>query len=325
MGRRLGARDALRRTAAVARGCRADAPPRVAGRGRRGRPRPSRDARPGLSGRGPVALAAQAMAASQELLDMHVADQRQRRLHPPRGRTPRCRSSSSPTGSGWPTAIVGQSRGGIFAKLMAIRQPKRVCGIVTLGSPNVDHLAVNPLVTRQLRFVAALGSAGVPGVLRNDCVEGECAEELAEWLAEPFPSQVPYVSVYSRRDWVVDWRACVDPDADNVEVDSSHMGMCAQVQVYELLGEPAGRAGRVGAVGATRSRSSRVSRSDHRCRQHARGARRGRGSDQRCRREHRCGDVHRVGRSRRAPHPCPARRRRQACPGDLAPRRVARA
>ena len=138
---------------------------------------------------------------------------------------------------GRPTAIVGQSRGGIFAKLMAIRQPERVCGIVTLGSPNVDHLAVNPLITRQLRLVAALGSAGVPGVLRNDCVEGECAEELAEWLAEPFPTQVPYVSVYSRRDWVVDWRACVDPDADNVEVDSSHVGMCAHAQVYELLGE----------------------------------------------------------------------------------------
>ena len=55
LGRRLGGRDALRRTAAVARGCRADAPPRVAGRGRRGRPPPSRDARPGIPGRGPVA------------------------------------------------------------------------------------------------------------------------------------------------------------------------------------------------------------------------------------------------------------------------------
>ena len=50
---------------------------------------------------------------------------------------------------GRPTAIVGQSRGGIFAKLMAMRQPERVCGIVTLGSPNVDHLAINPLVARQ--------------------------------------------------------------------------------------------------------------------------------------------------------------------------------
>jgi len=138
---------------------------------------------------------------------------------------------------GQPTAVVGQSRGGIFAKLMAMRQPERVCGIVTLGSPNVDHLAINPLVARPVRLVAALGSAGVPGMFRSDCLDGECAEKLATWLTKPFPEQVPYVSVYSRRDWVVDWRACVDPDADNVELDSSHVGMGVHPQVYELLGE----------------------------------------------------------------------------------------
>src|SRR3954454_17828520 len=138
---------------------------------------------------------------------------------------------------GRPTAIVGQSRGGIFAKLLAMRQPERVCGIVTLGSPNVDHVAVNPLIARQVRLVAALGSAVVPGMFRDDCLEGECADQLAEWLTAPFPAQIPYVSVYSRRDWVVDWRACVDPAADNVEVDSSHVGMSVHPQVYELLGE----------------------------------------------------------------------------------------
>ena len=138
---------------------------------------------------------------------------------------------------GRPAAIVGQSRGGIFAKLLATRRADRVCGIVTLGSPNVDHLAINPLVARQVRLVAALGSAGVPGMFRDDCLEGDCADKLAEWLARPFPVDVPYVSVYSRSDWVVDWRACVDPDADNVEVDSSHVGMSVHPRIYELLGE----------------------------------------------------------------------------------------
>ena len=117
---------------------------------------------------------------------------------------------------GRPAAIVGQSRGGIFAKLVAMRRPDRVCGIVTLGS------------------------AGVPGMFRDDCLDGECAEKVAEWLAQPFPAHVPYVSVYSRSDWVVDWRACVDPDADNVEIDSSHAGMSVHPRVYELLGERLG-------------------------------------------------------------------------------------
>ncbi len=138
---------------------------------------------------------------------------------------------------GRPTAIVGQSRGGLFAKLMAMRQPDRVSGIITLGSPNVDHTAINPLVAEQVRLVAALGTAGVPGMFRDDCLHGECAEDLAAWLDQPFPARVPYVSVYSRSDWVVDWHACVDPDADNVEIDSSHVGMSVHPEVYGLLGE----------------------------------------------------------------------------------------
>ena len=139
--------------------------------------------------------------------------------------------------TGRPAAVVGQSRGGLFAKLVAMRQPDRVAGIVTLGSPNVDHMAINPLVAQQVRFVAALGSAGVPGMFRDDCLQGECSDQLAEWLDRPFPAHVPYVSVYSRSDWVVDWHACVDPDADNVEIDSSHVGMSVHPQVYRLLGE----------------------------------------------------------------------------------------
>jgi triacylglycerol lipase len=139
--------------------------------------------------------------------------------------------------TGRPAAIVGQSRGGMFAKLVAMRRPDRVGGIVTLGSPNIDHLAINPFVAAQVRLVAALGGAGVPGLFLDDCVRGTCAEELVAELGRPFPAHVPYVSVHSRSDWVVDWRACLDPDADNVEIDSSHVGMSVHPGVYQLLGE----------------------------------------------------------------------------------------
>ena len=139
--------------------------------------------------------------------------------------------------AGRPAAVVGQSRGGLFAKLMAVRRPDRVGGIVTLGSPNVDHMAINPLVAAQVRLVAALGSAGVPGLFVDDCLQGGCAGELAEELDRPFPAHVPYLSVHSRSDWVVDWRACLDPAADNVEIDSSHIGMSVHPEVYRLLGQ----------------------------------------------------------------------------------------
>src|SRR5688500_18604332 len=41
-------------------------------------------------------------------------------------------------------AIVGQSRGGTLAKVMAFRRPDLVSGVVALGSPQVDPLAVHP-------------------------------------------------------------------------------------------------------------------------------------------------------------------------------------
>ncbi|SNR91158.1 hypothetical protein SAMN04488107_0590 [Geodermatophilus saharensis] len=142
--------------------------------------------------------------------------------------------------TGRPAAVVGQSRGGLFAKLLAARRPDRVTGIVTLGSPNVDHMAINPLVAAQVRLVAALGGAGVPGLFVDDCLQGGCADQLADELDRPFPAGVPYVSVYSRADWVVDWHACLDPAAENVHVDSSHVGMSVHPEVYELLGRRLG-------------------------------------------------------------------------------------
>jgi triacylglycerol lipase len=34
-----------------------------------------------------------------------------------------------------------------------------------------------------------------------------------------------FTAIYSRRDGIVDWRACIDPAAQPVEVRSSHVGM----------------------------------------------------------------------------------------------------
>jgi triacylglycerol lipase len=46
-------------------------------------------------------------------------------------------------------------------------------------------------------------------------------------LAAPVPESVGVLSVYSRTDGVVDWRACVDPAGRALEVATSHCGMAA--------------------------------------------------------------------------------------------------
>jgi pimeloyl-ACP methyl ester carboxylesterase len=59
--------------------------------------------------------------------------------------------------------VIGQSRGGSMAKVLAVRRPDLVCGLVTLGSPHQDPLAVHPVVRASVEAVSRLGSLGFPG------------------------------------------------------------------------------------------------------------------------------------------------------------------
>jgi pimeloyl-ACP methyl ester carboxylesterase len=134
--------------------------------------------------------------------------------------------------------IIGQSRGGVFARAMAARRPELVSGIVTLGSPTVAQLAVHPLVLLQVGLVSALGTARVPGMFRASCLRGECCREFRAALKGPIPEDVGYVGIYSRSDGVVQWRSCLDPEADElVEVNASHCGMGLNAQAFLAVAE----------------------------------------------------------------------------------------
>jgi pimeloyl-ACP methyl ester carboxylesterase len=139
--------------------------------------------------------------------------------------------------SGRRVAVVGQSRGGSLARVLAVRRPDLVDRIVSLGSPLRDQLAVHPLVHAQVLAVGLLGTAGIPGLFSRSCLWGECCAEAREQVAGAFPADVAFVSVYSRSDGIVDWRACLDPAARCVEVRSSHCGMAVSADVYRVVAE----------------------------------------------------------------------------------------
>ncbi|HEX8647573.1 MAG TPA: alpha/beta hydrolase [Thermoleophilaceae bacterium] len=132
-------------------------------------------------------------------------------------------------------AIIGQSRGGNFAKVLARRRPDLVSGIVTLGSPQKNPVAVHPLVRAQVYAVGALGTIGARGLFKHSCLWGDCCRSFWDDLRGDLPPEVGYVSVYSRTDGVVDWRACLDEGARHVEVRASHCGMAVNVATYEAL------------------------------------------------------------------------------------------
>ena len=133
---------------------------------------------------------------------------------------------------GRPVAIVGQSRGGLLARVLAVRHPERVSGIVTLGSPHTDCFAVHPLVRAQIVAVGLLGTLGVPGLFKATCQFGDCCKVFTRELTDPFPDDVGFVSVYSKRDGIVRWQACLDPAARHIEVDASHCGMAVHEGTY---------------------------------------------------------------------------------------------
>jgi pimeloyl-ACP methyl ester carboxylesterase len=137
--------------------------------------------------------------------------------------------------TGQKVAIVGQSRGGVFARALAVKRPDLVSGIVTLGSPTVSQLKVHPLVLAQVGLVSALGSAHVPGLFTWRCLRGECCDGFRRAISGPFPEDIPYLAVYSRTDGIVDWRSCLDPAAELIEVDASHCGMSVNARVYREL------------------------------------------------------------------------------------------
>jgi pimeloyl-ACP methyl ester carboxylesterase len=134
-------------------------------------------------------------------------------------------------------AIVGQSRGGNFAKVLAARRPDLVSGIVTLGSPHVNPLAVHPVVRVHVYAVGTLGTLGARGLFRHGCLTGDCCKTFWDTLGRPLPDGVGFVSVYSRSDGIVDWRSCLDEGARHVEVRASHCGMAVNAAAYRAVAE----------------------------------------------------------------------------------------
>jgi pimeloyl-ACP methyl ester carboxylesterase len=138
---------------------------------------------------------------------------------------------------GRPVAVVGHSRGGMLARVLARRRPELVACVITLGSPHRDPLAVNPWLLAQALGLAGAGTIGVRGLVRLSCAAGTCCRGFRGDLAAAVPRGVAYLSIYSRRDGVVDWRACLDPAARHVEVAASHIGMAVNAEVYRAVAD----------------------------------------------------------------------------------------
>lgn len=131
--------------------------------------------------------------------------------------------------------IVGHSLGGMLARGIAVRRPDLVSGIITMGSPMLAPGAHHRALTAGVDVLVRLSRAGVPGLMSEECVGGSCARQSFDESRMLVPAGVGFTAIYSKRDGIVDWRACVDPDAHAVEVTASHIGMAVDPRVIDQV------------------------------------------------------------------------------------------
>lgn len=118
-------------------------------------------------------------------------------------------------------ALVGWSLGGYLARETAREQPELIRKVITLGSPVVG----GP------RFTA------VAGWYR---ARGEDLAQIEQRIAARYskPLRVPVTAIYSKRDGVVAWQACIDhwsPKVRHVEVSETHFGMVLAPRVLAIV------------------------------------------------------------------------------------------
>jgi pimeloyl-ACP methyl ester carboxylesterase len=125
--------------------------------------------------------------------------------------------------TGQPVALVGWSLGGLVARELARLRPDLVRSLITLGTPVVGGFRHTALAT----------------FFRLQGWDLDRSERLLE-AANRVPIRVPVTAIWSRRDGIVAWRACVDrttPQVENLEVTSCHWGLGLDPDVLAAVAE----------------------------------------------------------------------------------------
>lgn len=119
--------------------------------------------------------------------------------------------------------LVGWSLGGYIAREYAREHPDEVRKVITLGSPVIG----GPRYTATADWYRS---------------QGHDLDEIDRAIAARYttPLRVPVTAIYSRRDGVVAWRACIDhwsPNVRHIEVSETHVGLGFAPRVLAIVAE----------------------------------------------------------------------------------------
>jgi pimeloyl-ACP methyl ester carboxylesterase len=120
-----------------------------------------------------------------------------------------------------PVVLVGWSLGGYIAREYARVHPQHVRKVITLGTPVIG----GPRYTATARWYQS---------------QGFDLDELEQAVADRYatPLTVPVTAIYSKRDGIVAWQACLDrwsPNVRHIEVSETHVGLGFAPTVLNLV------------------------------------------------------------------------------------------
>ena len=124
-------------------------------------------------------------------------------------------------------SIIGHSRGGLLAKVLAQRRPQSVEQVIALGAPLADWTDLAAVTSHAVDVVRTANELAFGRKLNP---EGRFTYDLK------LAPAVPTTSIYTRSDEVVNYRSCLRPDIPAMAVWGSHNGLVVNPEVYRLLG-----------------------------------------------------------------------------------------
>jgi triacylglycerol lipase len=132
-------------------------------------------------------------------------------------------------------ALVGHSRGGHFAKALGHRRPDLVRQVISMGAGLDTPFDISIPTKAAVAGVRRVLRASSRKARQAGCLTDTCSCPFTRDYSAPFPPDVPVTSIYTRRDGVVWWEACVVPWARNVEVRGSHIGLAFNRHAYRVI------------------------------------------------------------------------------------------
>lgn len=136
--------------------------------------------------------------------------------------------------TGKPVHLIGHSLGGIIGRSVAAQREESIASVIALGSP-FRGIRSHPMVMRTAEQVRKRILRETNNE-RPECYTGFCNCEMVRAWDSPFPKDVLQTAVYTKSDGIVDWRVCIDTNAqNNYEVSGTHCGLVVNPQVYKII------------------------------------------------------------------------------------------